>query len=165
ELELAPAGKLVRVRALESLKQPAPEVVGVARVAVNLRGADKTELVRGMALTSPAQWTVTELIDVRLHGALAAAELPGELTLHIGSAAVPARIRPLGGRTARLTLGSPLPLHIGDRALLRDPGRHLIPAGLTVLDVRPPPLRRRGAAAARAEQLAGWPALPDAAVL
>jgi selenocysteine-specific elongation factor len=54
---------------------------------------------------------------------------------------------------------------VGDRALLRDPGRHEVPAGVTVLDVRPLPLRRRGAAAARAHRLAGWPDRPDAAVL
>jgi selenocysteine-specific elongation factor len=163
-LELAPAGQRVRVRALESLKEQAQEVTGVARVAVNLRGADRAEMVRGMALIAPERWTLTDSIDVRLRGA-PAGDLPRELTLHIGSAAVPALIRPLDGQTARLTLGSPLPLHVGDRALLRDSGRHLIPAGVTVLDVRPPALRRRGAAAARAEQLAGWPELPDATVL
>jgi len=37
-----------------------------------------------------------------------------------------------------------LPLRIGDRALLPRPGRQRIAAGLTVLDVRPPALTRRG---------------------
>src|SRR5690606_23917522 len=46
------------------------------------------------------------------------------------------------------------PLRIGDRGLLRDPGWHHIGGGVTVLDVSPPPLTRRGAAAARAEVLA-----------
>jgi selenocysteine-specific elongation factor len=164
-LAIVPAGQRVRVRALESLKEPAQEVTGVARVAVNLRGTDRAEVVRGMALIAPERWTLTDTVDVRLRGARAG-DLPSELTFHIGSAAVPARVRPLGdGHAARLTLGSPLPLHVGDRALLRDPGRHLIPAGVIVLDVAPPALRRRGAAAARAEQLAGWPERPDATVL
>jgi selenocysteine-specific elongation factor len=44
---------------------------------------------------------------------------------------------------------------VGDRALLRDPGRHLIAAGVEVLDVRPPVLRRRGAARERAGALSG----------
>jgi selenocysteine-specific elongation factor len=53
-----------------------------------------------------------------------------------------------------------LPLRVGDRGLLRDPGEHRIPAGFEVLDVRPPPLARRGAARARAEGLA-TPDLPQ----
>jgi len=40
-----------------------------------------------------------------------------------------------------------------DRGLLRDPGMHRVVAGITVLDVRPPALKRRGAAAARADEL------------
>jgi selenocysteine-specific elongation factor len=166
-LELAPAAQRVRVRALESLKQAAREVAGVARVALNIRGAERAEVVRGMALITPDHWTLTDTIDVRLRGT-PSAELPRELTFHIGSAAVPARIRPLGAPgtyTARISLGTPLPLHVGDRGLLRDPGQHRIPAGITVLDVRPPPVRRRGAGAARARQLAAWPDRPDAAVL
>jgi selenocysteine-specific elongation factor len=51
-------------------------------------------------------------------------------------------------------LGRSLPLRIGDRALLRDAGRHRVAGGVTVLDVAPPALRRRGAAAARAAELA-----------
>ena len=74
--------------------------------------------------------------------------------LHVGSVATPVRVRPLGPDTVRLRLGRPLPLRIGDRAVLRDPGRRVVAAGLVVLDVRPPELRRRGAAAARA---ARWP--------
>jgi selenocysteine-specific elongation factor len=163
-LELVPAGQRVRVRALESLKRQSEVVAGVARVALNLRGIDRAEVVRGMALIAPGEWTLTDTVDVRLRGT-PAAELPRELTFHIGSAAVPARVRPFGAGIARLQLGAPLPLHVGDRALLRDPGRHQIPAGLTVLDVRPPPMRRRGAGTARARQLAGWPARPDAAIL
>src|SRR5262249_56979180 len=70
-----------------------------------------------------------------------------------------------------------LPLHVGDRLLLRAPGAALRappgdgrpswPAvtGATVLDVAPPPLRGRGAAAAAARELASWPAVPGAAEL
>jgi selenocysteine-specific elongation factor len=52
-------------------------------------------------------------------------------------------------------------LRIGDRAVLRDPGQRRVVAGLTVLDVRPPALRRRGDAARRAAQLAGLSGVPD----
>ncbi|MEV0399455.1 selenocysteine-specific translation elongation factor [Actinoallomurus sp. NPDC050550] len=158
--ELRLDGRPVRVRALHTLKEAAETVSAVARVAINLRGVDRDEVARGMALTSD-EWTVTDLVDVRLHGA-AARTLPREPVLHIGSAAVPVRLRRLGDDTARLVLTRPLPLHIGDRALLRDPGARRV-AGVTVLDVRPPVLRRRGAAAARAQELASG--IPDAAAL
>jgi selenocysteine-specific elongation factor len=80
-------------------------------------------------------------------------ELPAELVAHLGTAAVPVRIRPLGGRMARLTLQQPLPAEPGDRLVLRDPGRHAVAAGAVVLDADPPALRRRGAASARAVDL------------
>jgi selenocysteine-specific elongation factor len=93
--------------------------------------------------------------------------LARSVTLHIGSARVIARLRPLGPGIARLSLADPLPLHVGDRILLRDPGSRRSGtwpslAGAVVLDVMPPPLVRRGAAAAAARQLGAWPDLPGA---
>jgi selenocysteine-specific elongation factor len=148
--ELLLEGRPVRVRSLQTLKENVREVTGVARVAINLRGVERDDVSRGMALTG-SDWTVTDLVDVRVEGV---DRLPREPVLHIGSAAVPVRLRPLGEDTARLTLTRPLPLHIGDRLLLRDPGARRV-VGADVLDVRPPVLRRRGAAAARARELAG----------
>lgn len=96
-----------------------------------------------------------------------AGDLPGRLTAHIGSAAVVCALRPLGGRIARLRLAGRLPLHAGDVLLLRDPGRDRgevrVLARASVLDPRPPGLRRRGAARERAAELATAP--PDAASL
>jgi selenocysteine-specific elongation factor len=63
-------------------------------------------------------------------------------------------VRPLGDAGARLRLSRALPLRVGDIGLLRDPGGHRIAAGIEVLDVRPPALRRRGAARSRAAQIA-----------
>jgi len=97
--------------------------------------------------------------------------------LHIGTARTTARVRALGGPAARLALDRPLPLHVGDRVLLRVPGAPpRAPAGdgrpswppvtgATVLDVAPPSLRGRGAAAAAARELASWPTVPGAAEL
>jgi selenocysteine-specific elongation factor len=150
----------VRVRGLQTMGSPVDEATAVARVAVNLRGVGKNATGRGSALLTPGRFRFTDLIDVRVHGDPAAG-LPATATLHTGSAAVPARIRPLGADTARLRLGRPLPLRIGDRALLRDPGRQHVAGGVTVLDCVPPGLSRRGAAAARAAQLAGMDGRPD----
>jgi selenocysteine-specific elongation factor len=175
ELTVAPAMRTVRIRSVQSLGAPAVQVGGVARVALNLRGVSTRELGRGMALIQPGRWAVTSVIDVRL--ALASGEpeqppaparLPSRLTLHIGAARAVATARMLGSRFARLTLDRPLPLHVGDRVLLRDPGaapdrtggRPVF--GATVLDVSPPRLRGTGAAAAAARELASWPEIPMA---
>ena len=67
---------------------------------------------------------------------------------------------------ARLRLRDPLPLHAGDRVLLRDPGAAgLAIYGATVLDPAPPPLARRGAGAAAVRELSAWPDVPTAADL
>ncbi|MEU5949046.1 selenocysteine-specific translation elongation factor [Micromonospora sp. NPDC047465] len=162
ELELAATGEPVRVRGLHRLGEARSEVTAVARVAVNLRGTPRGRVGRGDALLTPGRFHRTDLLDVRLAGD-PAAELPATLTLHVGAAAVPARVRPLGADTVRLRLARPLPLLVGDRALLRDPGRHHVAGGVTVLDVAPPPLTRRGAAAARAAVLATVDGRPDLA--
>jgi len=154
ELVLAPSGRRVTVRGLQSLGESTDEVPAVARVAVNLRGVPLEVVHRGHALLSPGRWLTTRILDVRLHGS-PSDELPQQVVLHAGAAAVQARVRPLGADTARLTLPHGLPLRIGDRALLRDPGARRIPAGVTVLDVRPPALRRRGAAVTRGAELSG----------
>ncbi|MGE2724448.1 SelB C-terminal domain-containing protein [Mycolicibacterium pulveris] len=154
--ELEHAGRRYVVRGLESLTRAQTSVSAVARAAVNLRGLDHRDIGRGDTLRTPGAWLDTAEVDVSVRASEA---LPRNLVLHIGSAAVPVHVRPLGA-AARLRLARPLPLRIGDVGLLRDPGRHLIAAGISVLDVRPPPLRRRGAARQRAEELASGRATP-----
>jgi len=166
ELLLTPSMRPVRIRGIESLNESAASVSGVARVALNLRGVAADVPARGMALVDAGRWSLTRLIDVRLSGSVQV-RLPAEMTLHIGSARTVARIRPLGEASiARLTLRDPLPLHVGNRVLLRDPGSaEPMILGATVLDVAPPALARRGAAAGAARELAAWPEVPTAADL
>ena len=106
------------------------------------------------------------MFDARLEPAGEPADLPAELVLHVGTAAQPARVRPLGdpaGELVRITVPSSVPLQVGDRAILRDPGRQAVAAGLLVLDPDPPALRRRGAGRARAAELAADDGTPDPA--
>ncbi|MGZ4600645.1 MAG: selenocysteine-specific translation elongation factor [Oryzihumus sp.] len=159
ELELA--GRRVRVRGLQSLGEAQDHVEAVARVAVNLRSVAREDVGRGQALLTPGSWRQTDVVDARLPSDPAA--LPAHLVLHVGTASVPARLRGLGGDTVRLSLARPLPLVAGDRAILRDPGRHAVAAGVVVLDVDPPSLRRRGAARERALELVDSAAGPDLA--
>jgi selenocysteine-specific elongation factor len=184
ELMLSPAMRPVTVREVQALGAPSQAVSGTARVALNLRGVSKDFVHRGMALVQAGRWTLTDSVDVRLrpsgvqsppHGAdRAAAEggpaaaLPRTISVHVGAARCIARVRVLGPDLVRLSLSDPLPLHVGDRLLLRDPGSRRpggwpMVAGATVLDVMPPRLQRRGAAAAAARLLCGWPEQPEAA--
>ncbi len=183
ELILSPPGRPVRVRGLEALGEPADAVTGVARVALNLRGIPADLPARGMALIEPGQWTVTSEIDVRVTPPASDPQprLPADLLIHVGSARTQARVRILGSASAgvddsagsspaaiyaRLRLRDPLPLHAGDRVILRDPGAAgLAIYGATVLDPFPPPLARRGAGAAAVRELDGWPDVPRAADL
>ncbi|WP_290061786.1 SelB domain-containing protein [Amycolatopsis solani] len=151
ELRLGPAP--VKVRGLQALGEPRDRVGAVARVAVNLRGTPRGDVGRGDVLLTPDRWRTTAEFDVRLRGA-AAADLHRNLVLHLGTVALPVRVRPLGTDTARLTTGTALPLRVGDRGLVRDPGEHRIAAGFDVLDVHPPSLARRGAARDRGRELA-----------
>ena len=178
ELILTPAMRTLRIRGVQSLGAPAAQVSGVARVALNLRGVSTRELSRGMALIHASQWTVASVIDVRLTRHPPAGRqppgiirLPSRLAVHIGAARAVAGVRMLGSHAARLSLDHPLPLHVGDRVLLRDPGAaadHLGGRpifGATVLDVLPPRLRGNGAAAAAERELASWSDPPTAADL
>lgn len=178
-----PDGTAVVVRGLQSLDAPVAAATGPARVALNLRGVAPAAVRRGTALGAPGTTTTTTSADVRLlpvPGRTAARgdgrgggrgrglggedRWPEHLVLHLGTAAVPVRVRPLGpagsgpdgdrvgqhGGHARLSLATALPLRAGDRALVRDPGGHRVLAAALVLDPAPPPLARRGSARERA---------------
>lgn len=158
--ELSVDGRAVRVRAIEMLGEPAGSAAAVARVGLRLGGNAPDELGRGSALIQAGEWEVTSEVDARVTGASTVVE---ELLLHIGSASVPVRTRPLGDDLYRLRLAHPLPLHVGDRAVLRDPGARRL-WGVRILDPAPPSLRRRGAARRRTADLAastGRPSLSD----
>jgi selenocysteine-specific elongation factor len=167
----------VTVRGLQRLGQPADIVIAPARVAINLRATSPNDVRRGDALLTPGAWRRTAVVDARVDGR----DWPTHVVVHVGAAAVPARIRRLDSSASsgsardspsdssascvvRLILDAPLPLQVGDRVLLRDPGRRQVVGGATVLDPLPPALRRRGAAKARAAALLSDRGTPDAAV-
>jgi selenocysteine-specific elongation factor len=159
-LELARTGTGYVVREMQSLNQHVDQAAGVARVALNLRGARRGEIGRGDALMTPGTYRCTAVADVRTLLCVPA-DLPRELLVHVGTATVGCHLRPLGADTARLTLDAILPLRLGDRLVLRhDRG---VAGGAVVLDVDPSPLDRRGAARRRAAELTGYPDVPDGA--
>ena len=194
ELLVTPSMQAVRVRGIESLKEPADQISGVARVALNLRGAD-----RGAAVARHGAGD-GEAVDADLRGGCPAARhgRPGRaplgggrrgrrvslrctsapLAARHGSACSAARSRgSLFATRCRCTSGTacccairgtrPASLGQPPSPARAQPPQGAWPAlvGATVLDVAPPRLTRRGAAAAAAAELADWPDMPTAADL
>ncbi|PRZ43599.1 selenocysteine-specific elongation factor [Antricoccus suffuscus] len=157
----------VRIRALESAGSREESYVGIRRVAVNLRNVPATQAKRGSLLLTPDRFDCSNVVDARLHVSDLSAGLsvPQECTAHIGTAAVHCRVRRLDAEFVRVTLDTALPLRIGDRLVLRDPGRRVIFGSATVLDTAVPRFTRRGAATARAAALIDYGAVADARVL
>ncbi len=152
----------VTIRGLESRETAAGVLYPVSRAAVNLRGVAATDVRRGQALIAPGVWHMATAIDVRRICGAALDAAPVQLIAHIGTAAIPVRLRCFGGDHARITLAWPLPLTVGDRLLLRDPGRHLVVGGVNVIDPAPPALLRRGDGSRRTRALAAMPVAGDA---
>ena len=152
--ELVLGEKKVTVRGLQSENASVSSVGPVSRVAVNLRGVDADEVHRGDALLSPQAWRVLDTVDVRRTFGSELSQLPQNIVVHSGTSGVGARLRPLGGDFARLTLDQPLPLTLLDRFVVRSPGGRHVVAGVEIVDVNPAELSRRGDAKKRAVQLA-----------
>ena len=145
----------VTVRGLQSRGLAHDRLEPVDRVALNLRGVSTDQVRRGDVVVRPDLWVVTTQLDVRRVTGTGLTEAPEYLTVHVGTAAVPARLRPFDDDHGRLTLTRSLPLIVGDRLVLRNPGTRRILGGARVLDADPPDLRRRGASARRGHELAG----------
>jgi len=153
----------VAVRGLQSRGNAYPTLGPVSRVALNLRGVPHDDVHRGDALVTPDAWSVTGVVDVRGTG-VPFTEAPTRLVAHTGTAAVPCGLRPFDDDHARLTLDRPLPLVLGDRLVLRDPGGRRIFGGAQVLDADPPRLHRRGDGTRRAAALVGMDTRGDVVI-
>ena len=70
--------------------------------------------------------------------------LARQLVLHIGTAAVTVHVHVLPDGRVRLRPLTALPLALGDRGVLRDPGRHEVRAGVEVVGLDPVPRRTSG---------------------
>lgn len=159
DAELMLGERPVRVRGVQTLGKPRERADAVARVGINLRNVAVGEVKRGDFLVAPGAWRAVSVVDVRIR--VDPREFAREVIVHVGTAAVSARVRPLGTDTARLRLRTPMALVPGDRGLFRNPGTRARVAGFVVLDVDPPALNRRGAAAKWAQVLTTTHHQPD----
>ena len=167
-LEVAGTDATVVVRGMQSREEDYASITATSRVALNLRGVDRHDVPRGSALVSPGSWLMTTEVDVILDG-----EIARHVVTHLGSAAVPTRVRRLGDGAARLRLDHAVPLHYGDRLLLREPSSRAV-VGATVAGLAPvagtlhvpvdatDEVRRRGAVEADWLRAAGFAERPDA---
>ncbi|UNK47558.1 selenocysteine-specific translation elongation factor [Arthrobacter sulfonylureivorans] len=157
--------RTVSVRALHSRNQAVASVGPTNRVAVNLRSGVPADAVhRGDVLLSEDSWPVVDTIDVRRTMGTPFGDVPRELIAHIGTAAAPCRLRSFDGDHARLAFDRQLPLELGDRLVLRTTDSRTVLAGVQILDVDPPALKRRGDSAKRAQSLAVMPPDGDALI-
>jgi selenocysteine-specific elongation factor len=131
ELRVEPAGLGVRVRSVQVHDRAVERAEAGQRVAVALPGVERKELARGDALVAPRAYPVTYRLDVAL---AEPADVPAAITVHLGTAAVPARVAQRG-RFAQLRLEQPVVAAQGDRVVLRT---QTTVGGGTVLDPRPP---------------------------
>ncbi|MGW5524949.1 selenocysteine-specific translation elongation factor [Gordonia sp. NPDC003950] len=162
-LELSTAAnrtRTVTVRGLQSEGHPRNEIGPTRRTAVNLRGVHTGDVARGDVLLTPDSWRHTAIVDITRVSGDDFSSVPEHLVVHIGTSAQPARLRPFGADHARLYLDHALPLIVGDRMVLRDPGTRIV-GGARILDADPPELRRRGDGVRRATQLASMQSVPS----
>jgi selenocysteine-specific elongation factor len=131
----------VRVRGLQVHEAEHAVARPGYRTAINLAGVRREQLGRGAMLGKEGQWLpsrrlVALLRPARYHDRLSGR---GAYQVHVGSRAVPARIRLLPGAdsAALVTLERALPLTAGDRFILRETGRRQVVGGGTVLDPGP----------------------------
>jgi selenocysteine-specific elongation factor len=131
ELRVEPAALDVRVRSVQVHDRPVERAAAGQRVAVALPGVERTDLARGDALVEPGAYPVTYRLDVSIDEL---ADVPAAVTVHLGTADVPARVS-RRGRYAQLRLERPVVAARGDRVVLR--AKTTVGGGL-VLDPLPP---------------------------
>jgi selenocysteine-specific elongation factor len=163
ELELLPAGRRVRVRAVQVHDQPVERAPAGQRVAVNLTGTAVDEIERGDVLVSAGSGVKpTYRVDAELEFRPDAEPEGGDrVQIHHGTRESPARLTWLGGRFWQVRLEHPLVPAAGDRLVVRRIAPPDTLGGGRVLDPHP---RRHGPSrevTARLERLSRGEADPE----
>jgi selenocysteine-specific elongation factor len=132
ELLVEPRGREVRVRNVQVHDRDVERADAGQRVALNLSGVSVDELRRGDALVAPNAFAKSYRVDVALEQVEA---IPKAVTVHHGTAQIPARVVRADERHAQLRLAAPIVAARGDRFVLR---AETTVGGGVVLDPAPP---------------------------
>ena len=137
-VSLEPRGVEVRVRSVQVHDSDVERAEAGQRVALNLVGVERGDVRRGDALVTPGAFATSYRLDVALETVRA---VPRSVTVHHGTAQIPARVVAAGERHAQLRLAAPVVAARGDRFVLRT---DTTVGGGIVVD--PAPVRRVDAA-------------------
>ncbi len=138
----------VRVRSIQSHGRAVTTIGPGNRVALNLAGIDHTDVDRGDAVVTSANWWPTKRFDATIHVLDRLdhdVSRRGAYVAYIGSGEFVVKLRVLGtesiqpGTTGlvRLHLPNALPMLPGDRYILRESGRGETVGGGEILDIHP----------------------------
>jgi selenocysteine-specific elongation factor len=152
EVELYPPRKKVRVRGLHSGGKFVASAVAGQRTAVNLAGAGREEIQRGMVLAPAGIFEPTTRLDARFVLLGSARPLKNRVRVHFHQGTAEAiadvillgrdELAPGGTALAQLQLDQPVLLLPGDRFILRQFSPVVTIGGGLVLDARAPRHRR-----------------------
>src|SRR5256712_7859812 len=148
EMQIVPAGRIVRVRGLQRHNHKVESVGPGSRVAANLSGVEKSDLSRGDVLAHPGTIQPARRIDAMLRVVISASHAVrhgAELLLHTGTAEVGCRvivldadeIGPGAKGWVQLYLDRPIAAAVHDRFVLRVPSPAITIAGGSFIDVAP----------------------------
>lgn len=165
EVELHPGGRRLRVRGIQVHGAAVERALAGQRTALNLSGAEASELARGMVLAEPGRFQATGEIDCLLELLPTAKPLKHRAPVHFhaGTAEVEAEVRlldsvevlrPASRAYARLRLREPLLVLPGDRFIIRMFSPVVTIGGGTVVDISGHRYRREEGAASRLGVLA-----------
>jgi selenocysteine-specific elongation factor len=148
EVEIQPANIRARIRGMQSHEQSLDHADPGRRLAVNLRGVEKSDLARGDVVGLPGCWHPTTLLDAWLRY-LPGAHLPLEhddpVKLFVGAAEVMGRVRVLDRERVlpgeeswiQIRLDQPLVAARGDRYIIRRASPPETIGGGLILDTAP----------------------------
>src|SRR3974390_3322398 len=148
ELEVHPTGRRLRVRGVQVHGAAAEKAIAGQRTALNLVGADVSELARGMMLTPAGMFRPTRRVSAKLSLLPSAKTLRdrARVHLHVFTAETVAEVQLLGAKQlqpgesglARLKLDDAVMLLPGDRFIVRQFSPVITIGGGIVLDALEP---------------------------